>query len=184
MSDDGGRNSTNDGDQGDLGGRDGDDAAGAFTVVRTFDAPPERVFAAWTEPEHLGWFFSGHGEVTEPIVADATVGGAWRQRMIVDDDTSYVTGGIYRELVPGERLVFDWGAVGGWPELPVDASTRDAVDVPRVTITLIPLPGDRTELRLHQALPSHLTDEQRAEWDKIDCYAGWSQTIDRLPASL
>ena len=177
MNDDGGRNSTND-------DHDGDDIAGAFTVVRTFDAPPERVFPAWTEPEHLGWFFSGHGEVTEPIVADATVGGAWRQRMIVDDDTSYVTGGIYRELVPGERLVFDWGAVGGWPELPVDASTRDAVDVPRVTITLIPLPGDRTELRLRQALPGHLTDAQRAEWDAIDCYAGWSQTIDRLPASL
>ena len=164
------------------GGAEG--ARGGFTVVRTLDARPDRVFRAWTEPDMLGWFFSGNGSVDEPIEVDSTVGGAWRQRMVVEEDTSYITGGVYRELIPGERIVFDWGAVGGWPELPVDAAVRDAVDVPRVTIDLAPLPGDRTELRLHQALPPHLTAEQAAYWEGIDCHAGWSMTLDRLPGAL
>lgn len=160
------------------------DADRGFTVVRVLNAPPERVFQAWTEPDMLGWFYSGNGHVDEPIEVDPTVGGAWRQRMVIDEDTSYLTGGVYRELTPGQRIVFDWGAVDGWPELPVDAAARDAVDVPRVTVELVPLPGDRTELRLHQALPPHLTEEQVAYWDGIDCHAGWSMTLDRLPGAL
>lgn len=101
-----------------------DDGAHGFTITRTLDSTPERVYRAWTEPDKLGWFFSGNGQVDEPIEVDARVGGAWRQRMNVDETTSYLTGGVYRELVPGERIVFDWGAVGGWPELPPDAAHR------------------------------------------------------------
>lgn len=161
-----------------------DDGARGFTIIRTLDSTPERVYRAWTEPDELGWFFSGNGRVDEPIEVDARVGGAWRQRMNVDETTSYLTGGVYRELVPGERIVFDWGAVGGWPELPPDAAHRDQVDVPRVTVEFTSTGDGRTELRLHQELPQHLTDEQAAYWNGIDCHSGWSQTIDRLPSAL
>ena len=69
----------------------------SFTITRLLDAPPALVFRAWTDPDHLGWFFSGHGEPEAPQV-DLRVGGAWRQTMIIGDDDRYVTGGVYREI--------------------------------------------------------------------------------------
>ena len=47
-------------------------------------------------------------------------------------DTTYFTGGVYREIVPDEKLVFAWGATDGWPQL--DLERLD--DSPLVTVTL------------------------------------------------
>ena len=37
--------------------------------------------------------------------------------MVISESTDYITGGVYREIVADEKLVFSWGASGGWPEL-------------------------------------------------------------------
>jgi len=81
-----------------------------FTLTRLLDAPRELVFQAWTDPEHLQWFFSDVAPPREPIELDLRVGGVWKQQMIVNESTEYFTGGVYREIVPGEKLVFVWGA--------------------------------------------------------------------------
>ena len=53
------------------------------------------------------------------------MGGVWRQRMVIDEDTEYFTGGVYRGIVQDERLVFSWGgATDGWPTLDPATSTR------------------------------------------------------------
>jgi uncharacterized protein YndB with AHSA1/START domain len=148
-----------------------------FTLSRILDAPRELVFRAWTDPRHLHWFFSPVAAVTDPIEVDLRVGGAWRQRMIVDDDTQYVTGGVYREIVPPERLVFTWGAVDGWPRIDPDRPE----DGPVVTVTLTPI-GERTEMVFHLGLPDHLPDDRVREWFAQGVRAGWSDTIDRLVA--
>ena len=142
----------------------------SFTIIRLLDAPPALVFRAWTDPDHLGWFFSGHGEPEAPRV-DLRVGGAWRQSMIISDEDHYVTGGVYREIVAGERLVFIWGADGGWPELDDDA--------PVVTVALAEIDG-QTEMTVTVSLPAHLSEEQVGEQLATGMYAGWNQTIDRL----
>ena len=104
-----------------------------FTLTWTLDAPPADVFQAWTDPDHLDWFYNdGYPVPAEPIELDLRVGGVWRQFMVVDDDTAYYTGGLYREIVPDEKLVFSWGAAGGWPEL--DPGRLDAS--PLVTVTM------------------------------------------------
>ena len=146
----------------------------SFTITRSLDAPPALVFEAWTDPRHLGWFFSGHGEPDAPRV-DLRVDGAWRQTMIIGDDDQYVTGGIYREIVPGERLVFTWGADGGWPELDDDA--------PVVTVALAETDG-KTEMAVTVALPETLTEERVSEQLATGMEAGWNQTIDRLVGQL
>jgi len=142
----------------------------AFTLRRVIDAPPALVFNAWTEPSHLGWFFSGEGEPGKPEV-DLRVDGAWRQTMVLSDDDSYVTGGVYREIVPGEKLVFAWGAHGGWPEPNADA--------PVVTVQLAPH-DTGTELTFTLELPEHLTDDQAQTQLATGMRAGWGQTLDRL----
>lgn len=86
----------------------------SFTLTRILDAPPAHVFRAWTDPARLGWFADPRQPMPDdPIEVDLKVGGTWRQRMVAPDATVYTTGGIYREIVPDERLVFAWGAVDG-----------------------------------------------------------------------
>jgi uncharacterized protein YndB with AHSA1/START domain len=147
-----------------------------FTLVRTLDATPDRVFEAWTDPDHLNWFFNPTAPTpSEPIELDLRVGGAWRQKMVINDELEYVTGGIYLEIVPGEKLVFMFGATDGWPKIDPDHPE----DTPIVTILLSAV-HDKTEMILQVALPAHLSDEQVREWLDTGMRAGWGDTIDRL----
>jgi uncharacterized protein YndB with AHSA1/START domain len=66
-----------------------------FTLTWTLDAPRADVFRAWTDPDHLQWFYNpAQPTSTEPIELDLRVGGVWRQRMVISDSTEYVTGGF------------------------------------------------------------------------------------------
>lgn len=147
----------------------------SFTLTRILNAPRDLVFRAWTDPEHLGWFFGEGTPAGEPIDVDLRVGGAWRQRMVESEDRQYVTGGVYREIVPGERIVFDFGAVGGWPEI----RPGHVDEVPVVTIQLNDL-GERTEMLLRVDLPAALSDAQAKAWLDLGIRDGWGITIDRL----
>ncbi len=154
-----------------------------FTLTRILDAARDLVFQAWTDPGHLQWFFNDGVTIPpDPIVVDLRVGGAWRQKMVINERLQYFTGGIYREIVPGEKLVFTWGAVDGWPEIDHDHPE----DSPVVTMTLYERGerGEKTEMIFQLALPEHLSDERVREWFATGCREGWSVTIGRLVASF
>ncbi len=69
------------------------------------------VYQAWTDPKRVMWFLNDTTATPrDPIVVNLRVGGAWKLKMVVNEHLEYFTGGIYRELVPGENLVFTWGA--------------------------------------------------------------------------
>lgn len=159
-----------------------------FTLLRTVSVPPDDVFRRWTEPDQLTWFFNPSSPIPrEPVEVDLRVGGAWRQLMVVDEFSRYVTGGIYREIAPVEKLVFSWGAVGGWPE--IEMARLD--DVPLVTVILDETDaaeekGDAraaTDMYLSVALPDHLSESQVAAWDDASIEENWGMTLDRLVAS-
>jgi uncharacterized protein YndB with AHSA1/START domain len=151
-----------------------------FTLEWTLDASPAEVFRAWTDPDHLGWYYNDHQPIPEePIELDLRVGGTWRQRMVISPETEFVTGGIYREIVADERLVFTWGAVDGWPRIDPDQLDES----PRVTVTLVPA-GDQTEMSVHVELPASLSEEQVREWWSLGVKNGWRDTVDRLEVAL
>ena len=147
-----------------------------FTLRRILNAPRDLVFQAWTDPAHLQWFFNPSMPLpSEPIDVDLRVGGAWRVKMVMNENLQYFTGGIYREIVPGEKLVFTWGAVDGWPE--IDSDHLD--DSPLVTLTLSEL-GEKTEMIFQVTLSEQMSDEHVREWLATGMREGWSETIDRL----
>lgn len=87
----------------------------AFT--RTFDAPRQLVFDAWTSAELVPhWIMPPDGWTMTVCDVDLRPGGAWRFEWRGSDGAIIGMGGVYQEVVPGERLVSteSWG--GPWPD--------------------------------------------------------------------
>ena len=88
-----------------------------IVTTRTFDAPRRLVWAAWTSPEHLPHWMLGPPGWTMPVCEiDLRPGGSWPIGWRNADGTEMEMSGVYREIVPPERLVSteSWG--GDWPE--------------------------------------------------------------------
>jgi uncharacterized protein YndB with AHSA1/START domain len=86
------------------------DARPSLTLTRRLRARPEKVYAAWTEPENLMQWF-GPAKVTPGTTRaelDVRVGGRYRISFNSGDGNYNEVGGVYREVVPNERLVFSW----------------------------------------------------------------------------
>jgi uncharacterized protein YndB with AHSA1/START domain len=76
-----------------------------FVVERTYDASPDRVFAAWSDPEAKArWFDGSEGEVE----FDFRVGGQERRRGTLPDGRAYTFKALYQDIVPGRRIVFTY----------------------------------------------------------------------------
>lgn len=78
-----------------------------LVITRVFNAPRKLVFAAWTKPELVKqWLLGPPGWAMPVCEIELTVGGKYRyvwQR--VSDGQSMGMGGVYREIVPPERIV-------------------------------------------------------------------------------
>jgi len=74
-------------------------------ITREFDAPKHLVYRAWTTPELVKRWWSGHqGEMTIAEI-DLRVGGRWRYVMVADGGHEVAFHGEYREIVPNQRIV-------------------------------------------------------------------------------
>jgi uncharacterized protein YndB with AHSA1/START domain len=134
-------------------------------MKRTFDAPPERVFDAWTSEEVMRrWFHGRHGWETPVAEVDLRVGGALRVVMRdPDEDTEYGGGGNYTEIDPPRRLAFTWV----WDDEPHE--TLIEIDFEEA--------GGRTTVRFaHHGL----WDEQAVRSHE----GGWSACFDNLESAL
>jgi len=139
-------------------------AAPALVLKRTFKAPRARVFSAWTQPEIIAKWFGPEGMTVPEVSFEARVGGSYRIVMLdPSDGERNVVGGVIRECVAPERLVYTWR----W-EQEDPAKQRDTL----VTV-LFHDRGTETEVELTH---ENLFDEtSRAQHE-----SGWSQTLDKL----
>jgi uncharacterized protein YndB with AHSA1/START domain len=82
---------------------------------RVFDAPRERVFAAYTDPQLIPRWWGPRGTTTIVDQMDVRPGGAWR--FVSRDSNGSETGfrGTYRDVTPPERIVqtFEWEGMPG-----------------------------------------------------------------------
>ena len=80
----------------------------SLTLKRRFNAAPEKVYAAWTEPAHLAkWFGPDAGAVTR-AETDLRVGGRYTIVFHTEDGEEHYVSGVYREVVPNQKLQFTW----------------------------------------------------------------------------
>ena len=109
-------------------------------VTRTYDAPRELVFDAWTKGEHLkNWFAPAPFTVPE-VESDPTEGGLYRLAMRSPEGEVFWSRGTYREVVPPERFVLSQGVLGPDDEPLFEATT---------TVTLTD-EGGKTTVTVHE----------------------------------
>jgi uncharacterized protein YndB with AHSA1/START domain len=133
-------------------------------ITREFAAPRHLVYRAWTTPELIKrWWHANRGEMTVAEV-DLRVGGKWRYVMIAEGGFEVAFHGIYKEIVPNERLV-STEVFEAMPE-------GEALDI----MTLTEQAG-RTQLAI---LVQHQTKEHRDAHINSGMEAGLQDALDLL----
>jgi len=141
-----------------------------LTITRIFDAPRTLVFKAWTESEHMARWWGPRGFKSTILKNELRPGGAYRIHMLGPDGDHW-SQGVYREVVPPERLVM----VGSWADADGNP-TR-----PETTLTLLfEDVGGKTKLSLHNAVFESVTarDLHNGGWSSaLDCLAEYLATV-------
>jgi uncharacterized protein YndB with AHSA1/START domain len=136
-----------------------------LTITRQFNAPPELVWKAWTDPDAMReWIHPGEGFTTPVVEWDLRPGGRYRIVMRAPTGEEFTTSGIFEIIEPPRRISYTWT----W------TSTPDRVALVTVTFTA---KGGGTELRLTHAGLVDETDRQNHE-------GGWSNSLIALDGWL
>ena len=109
-------------------------------VTRTYDAPRELVFDAWTKGEHLRKWFAPEPFTVPEVDSDPTEGGIYRLAMRSPEGQVFWSRGTYLEVVPPERFVLSQGVLG-----PDDQPLFEAI----TTVTLTD-EGGKTTVTVHE----------------------------------
>lgn len=80
---------------------------GGFRISHLYDAPPEAVFAAWTDPEQVAHWWRPEGLEIPPesVVIEPRVGGRFELTMVDPAGESYDLRATYVEFVEPELIV-------------------------------------------------------------------------------
>lgn len=138
----------------------------SLTLVRRLNAPPEKVFAAWTDPRIMALWFGPHGTHVSQATADLRVGGGFRVVIVEDRDVRAGAGarheacGTYTLIDPPRLVRFDW-----WWE-----STPERVS--QVTVTLRAIAGGTELTLLHEKFADEVTATRHVR--------GWTESLERL----
>lgn len=138
-----------------------------MTIRRTFNAPRERVFEAWTDPEQIQQWWGPEGFTIPHCEMDVRPGGDFRIDMEAPDGTIYPDEGTFHEVVEPERLVITSRAFEEDGDYQLEVHN---------TITFTDRNG-KTELTL-QAEVIRATDEMAGPLSGMEL--GWSQSFEKL----
>ena len=134
-----------------------------LVVTRILDAPRELVFKAWTEPKRAMRWMGPKGVVMTSCDIELRVGGGYNWNLRSPDGVDHRVGGVYREIVKPERLVFTWAweGEGGKPGHET------------VVTVILAKHGQKTKLTLRHAV-----------FESVEAcnshHQGWTGSLDRL----
>jgi uncharacterized protein YndB with AHSA1/START domain len=134
-------------------------------IERTFQAPADAVFEAWTSEEVLvRWWHAGRDWETTEAEVDLRVGGV--VRVVMRDphkDVEYGGGGTYTVIEPPTRLAFTWIWDGETRQTLIELDFQETDGATTVSFT-------HSRLRDEEAVRSH--------------EGGWSEAFDNLARTL
>jgi uncharacterized protein YndB with AHSA1/START domain len=137
-------------------------------ITRTFDAPVQAVWDAWTDPEQVAQWWGPRGFTLTTHSKDLKPGGSWRYTMHGPDGVDYPNKMHYLEVENYAKLVYD------------HSGNDDRPPLFRVTVLFSEVKG-KTEMEMSMTLPTPEDAEQARKFIKK---AGGDSTWDRLAEYL
>ncbi len=144
--------------------------ADPIVIEGVFPAPPEKVFAAFTEPEQVMKWFGPKPGALHSAEIDLREGGKWRFVESLEKERTVAFEGTYLEIERNQRLVFSWAKVV------YEGEEREDSGDSRVEITFDPHP-EGTRVRL---IHSQIDDETM----RRGFGGGWERGLGNLSAHL
>jgi len=141
-----------------------------LVLTRLIDAPREKLYRCWTEPELLKRFFAPLPYTTPHAELDVRPGGSNRITMRSPDGEDMPLSGVYLDAVPNEKIVFTDAFTEAWKpsEKPFFVGSLTFEDE-----------GGKTR---YTAVARHWTAEDRAAHEAMGFHEGWGQVADQLEA--
>jgi len=137
-------------------------------LTRLIDAPPDKVFAAWTNPELLKLWFAPLPWTTPIAKLDVRAGGSNLIVMRSPDGADYPYRGTYLEVVKNELIVFTNAYTTAWEPAGKPFST--------VILTFEPHAG----MTRYTALVRHWSIDDREAHEKMGFHVGWPTCAQQL----
>jgi uncharacterized protein YndB with AHSA1/START domain len=139
-------------------------------LTRVINAPREKVFAAWTQPELLKQWFAPAPWTTPNAETDVRPGGASVVVMRGPDGNEFPCHGVYLEVVKNERLVFTDAYTKAW----------QPSDKPFMTVVLTF--GDQDGKTKYTARVRHWSMDDLEAHEKMGFHQGWAICAEQLAA--
>jgi uncharacterized protein YndB with AHSA1/START domain len=155
--------------------------APVFILNRIFEAPRPLVYQCWMDPTHLRRWW-GPKSITCPVCEiDAHVGGAYRLVMRDAKGTDYPITGVFREIVPNERIVKTEDVSGHsqeWHDM-VDPAHKGKGIRPIDLLTTVTFEDHPrgTKVTIQTRFPSQ---DLRDGFARVGMAEGWSSSLDKL----
>jgi uncharacterized protein YndB with AHSA1/START domain len=139
-----------------------------LVLTRLIDAPREKLFRAWTDPELLKQWFAPLPWTTPVAELDLRPGGANLVVMRGPDGNEFPNRGVYLEVVANERLVF------------TDAFTEAWQPSQKPFMTAILTFEDEAGKTRYTARLRHWTIADREAHEKMGFHEGWARCTNQL----
>ncbi len=136
-------------------------------ITRTFDAPVELVWRAWTDPQRIGQWWGPRGFSTTTYEMDVRPGGQWRFDMHGPDGRDYSNRVVFDEVREPHRLVYTQ-----------DGRTPDLEEVSFQSTVTFERQGDQTKLTLRMVFAS--TADRDRVCRQYGAVEGGIETLARL----
>jgi uncharacterized protein YndB with AHSA1/START domain len=146
----------------------------SLQIKRTFQAPREKVWAAWTERKGLEQWMCRDVPTHDPKYTELDVrpGGRYSIEIKQPDGVVYRGAGTFRAVKPPEKLVFTWA----WTRVPESAKDRMQATDTVVTVQLFAR-GNATEMVFtHEGFATEATRESHNK--------GWTGCFEKLAEHL
>ena len=150
-------------------------------IERTVSAPPERVWAAWTKPEHVKRWFTPAPWTTAECEIDLRPGGKFRTVMRGPEGEQSRVNACYLEVVENQRLVWTIALEPGFRPAPATVPMHDQSQEVPVFTAVITFEKHGTGTRYH-ALAKHRDEAGCKRHAEMGFAEGWGAATDQLIA--
>ena len=138
-----------------------------LTIERTFNAPIQIVWDAWTKADHIVKWWGPKGMETRVEEHNFEVGGDWKYIMKMPDGRDFIAEGQYKEIHAPKKLV-------------TSANFRPMTEGVVLEV-LLEADGEKTNFVFNVV---HPTEEYCKQQEAMGFYNGWGSTFDRLQEIL